>query len=161
MAADVDICRPRNDPINFADPLGFRGSNCKPGFKKCVGKARVLLGNIRHIGISGAFGKEVIINSCSAVIIPAQWGGGKGRLRPYLNQVSGEINGKTVFNNIADVIGGITPIKGMEVRDALRKLNPNTLIIELPGGEKDLGTVDIEISLPSEMPCPEGTKEAE
>jgi RHS repeat-associated protein len=150
-----------NDPINFADPLGLRGSNCRPRFKKCVGKARVLLGNIRHIGISGAFGKEVIINSCSAAIITSQWCSDKGKLRPFLNQISGKTGVDELFNNIAEVIGGDSPIDGMNVRDALRKLNPNTLIIELPGGEKDLGTVDIEISLPSEMPCPEGTKEAE
>jgi len=36
----------------------------------------------------------------------------------------------------------------MNVRDALRQLNPGKLIVELPTGD-DLGTIDLSLKLPA------------
>jgi len=60
-------------------------------------------------------------------------------LRPNLAGISGtftDANGNVVggFSGISDVIGGTSPIAGMNVRDALRQLNPGTLIVELVTG---------------------------
>jgi len=147
------------NPIIGSDRLGLSTSNCNKDFRTCVGKARVLLGNPRHIGRSGAFGKKVKINLTSAAIDPYQWGGKTGLL-PHLARITGRSDSKLLFTNIADVIGGTSPIKEQNVRDALRELYPNTLLIELPGGEKDYGIVDIELTIPKELDCPEGTTEA-
>jgi len=70
--------------------------------------------------------------------------------------ISGSMKGEVVFTNVADVIGGTSPIPDLNVRDALKALNPRKLIIELPGGE-DMGTVPIEVCIPAEISCPEGT----
>lgn len=65
-----------------------------------------------------------------------------------------------MFSGVSDVIGGESPISGMNVRDALRQLNPVTLIIELPSADRDLGTIPIELIVPDGVSCPEGTSPA-
>ena len=124
----------------------------------CSGRARVLEGNSRHIGSPGGFGIDHIINENSAAIIPSQFGG-KGNVRPFLEQVSGTVDGDVIFDNIADVIGGKPPkgFEGENVREALQVIFPETLILELPGG-KDLGIVDIVITQPCALACPVGTQ---
>jgi len=94
---------------------------------------------------------------------PVQFGGkdvheGKDIVWPHLGDISGYVDGELIFDNVADVIGGKTPIPGMNVRDALRHLNPDTLILELPAGKEDLGVVPIRLSLPCTLNCPSGTE---
>lgn len=120
------------------------------GLLKCTGKARVLEGNPRHIGQQGGSSPETV-SETGAAIDPDQWGGDKGALRPHLDDISGEVDGKEIFNNISEVIGPAS------AREKLKKLNPGTLLIELPGG-KDLGVVDIIITIPDGLSCPDGTK---
>jgi hypothetical protein len=76
------------------------------------------------------------------------------QLLPFLGGISGtSAAGAPIFNGVTDVIGGRSPIPGMNVRDAIQVLNPNTLIIELPNGT-DLGTIDMIINTPTGVPCP-------
>ena len=141
------------DPINFIDPTGLDSASTV-----CTGMARVLQGNSNTIGKTGAF-PGTVINSGNAAVIPDQWGG-KAALRGNLNNISGTFGDEnnSCFKGVADVVGGESPIAGTPVRDALQKLNPGMLIIELPGGPKDLGTVPVTITVPSTMSCPTGTK---
>ena len=123
----------------------------------CVGNARILLGNANHIGKDGGFGEEAVIDEGSVAIDPAQFGG-KGKVRPHLKDISGYVDGEAIFDNVADVVGGDSPISDMNVREALKLLNPNTLILELPGGEEDMGVVPIELRVPCALSCPSGTE---
>ena len=103
------------------------------------------------------------VKAGSVAIIPDQWGG-KSTIRPHIGNISGSIIGDDnsivgSFNEITDVIGGAPP-KGyeeMNVRDALKKINPGLLIIELPSAENDLGTKKVILNLPDACSCPEGT----
>jgi hypothetical protein len=144
-----------NNPAGLIDPFGL---------KVCKGKARVLKGNKNLIGKNGGFSgnKAIPVTPGSAAVDPAQWGG-KGALRPNLDNISGvftDDSGNQVgeFNGVSDVIGGESPIPGTNVRDALKQLNPGKLIVELPSAKKDLGTVNATITVPDGCPCPEGTK---
>ena len=110
-----------------------------------------MLGNPRHIGKQGGF-SPVKVSRSGAAIDTAQWGGDKGKLRPHLENISGKVDGKIIFDNVSEVIGP------KSAREKLKKLNPNTLLIELPGGVKDLGVVDITLTIPDCLSCPEGTK---
>lgn len=80
-------------------------------------------------------------------------------LYPYVPLILVGPSERFSFSSITDVIGGKSPIPGMNVRDALEALNPDMFIIELPGIQKDLGIVDIELTVPVYVPCPTGTKE--
>ena len=144
----------RGNPVSLTDIFGL---DCT-----CNGQARVLQGNSRLIGRSGGFStprSAVSVTADSAAVIPAQFGG-KGALRPHIGEISATTNGQPLFNGVTDVIGGASPIPGLNVRDALRELNPNVLIIELPGAERDLGTIPIELTVPDGVNCPEGTSPA-
>jgi RHS repeat-associated protein len=149
-----------NEPTRLADPYGLvhgtPGSAC-PTSKKCRGKARVLGGNPNTVGRQGAF-PGVLVQSGSAAVIPQQFGTGKSGLTPHIGQISGTTAGGQSFTGISDVIGGKSPTPGMNVRDALQAMYPGLPIIELPSG-RDEGTVDIEISVPTGLPCPVGTVE--
>jgi RHS repeat-associated protein len=136
------------DP-SLTENLDF-DSDASAGSVTCVGTARILGGNPRTIGRNGAFGTPVAADG--AAVIPEQWGGNKGALRPYLSQISGSwfLGG---FNGITDVIGSNT-VQG--VRDMLMDRYPNTLIIEVPGGH-DQGVTGITLTVPSALGCPEGT----
>lgn len=139
--------------------------------KECEGLARVLRGNHSHIGRRGAFTPRRIAAD-SAVTAPEQFGTTTAGLRRHAPQISGTVEigqGRTFsFSNVADVIGGQSPIPGVGVRDALRTLNPGKFIIELPdlpnplpgrrrrGG--DPGIQKIKLTIPSSLECPEGTE---
>ena len=155
----VGATNPFEDPfgqgILVAQSTGNPSLQCT-GTKICSGNARILGGNPSHIGLPGGFGPKVIINKDSVAIDPAQFGD-KGTVRPHLGDISGSANGQQIFDNVGEVIGGKSPIPGMNVRDALKQLNPNTLILELPGGT-DMGTVPVDLTVPCSMACPAGTK---
>ncbi len=146
-----------NNPINRIDPLGLQAASAScDEKKKCVGNARVLQGNADLIGKQGGF-PGVTVAAGSAAVITSQWGG-KGRLRSFLQQIGGTAGG-TSFSGITDVIGGESPIPGMNVRDALQALNPGLLILELPSLPSDLGVVNVELTVPASISCPAGTVE--
>lgn len=87
------------------------------------------------------------------------------KLRPFLDGISGvftDSSGKTVcsFKKVCEIIGGEPdPKTGENPRDKLKRLNPGTLIIELPGGTADHGVVDVTLTVPDDCPCPQGTTE--
>ncbi|MDA2924149.1 hypothetical protein MYX65_05750 [Acidobacteria bacterium AH-259-L09] len=97
----------------------------------------------------------------SIAIDPAQFGG-KGAVRPFLNQISGVVGEERIpFSGVTDVIGGPSPIPAMNVRDALKAIfgkDGPVLLIELVTGP-DLGVTTVELTVPAVLPCPEGTKE--
>ena len=125
-------------------------------FCVCEGDARILKGNAGHIGETGGFGEQIVINDRSVAIDPVQFGG-KAKVRPHLEDISGYVDGQLIFDNVAEVIGGRSPIPGINVRDALKRMNPDTLILELPGGKNDLGVVPIVLTVPCTLSCPSGT----
>ena len=140
-------------PLAWTDPLGL----CDE--KKCVGKARVLKGNRRFLRkrAQGAFPGHRY-NKMSAAVITEQFGLDKAGMTPYLNQISGYINGVEVFNNIADRIdNSVSPIPGESAAQALEDLYPGLFILELPGAKRDMGVQSIELHIPAGLACPTGT----
>jgi RHS repeat-associated protein len=130
--------------------------------KLCVGMARVLQGNPRLIGRVGGFPPTVVAPD-SAAVIPTQFGISKGQLTPHISRISGSLitpTGQTSFAGVSDVIGGRSPIPGMNVRDALRQTYPDRLIVELPSAPRDFGVGVVFLRVPYEVPCPEGTRES-
>ncbi|MGV8074546.1 MAG: SpvB/TcaC N-terminal domain-containing protein [Syntrophobacteraceae bacterium] len=125
--------------------------------QECTGEARVLKGNSETIGKEGAW-PGVKIQEDSAAIAYEQFGMTKGELRPILGEISGNIgDGKATFSNVADVIGGKSPIPNINVRAALQLLNPGKFIIEIPSLAVDLGTQPIILTIPKGVNCPAGT----
>jgi RHS repeat-associated protein len=137
-----------------------------PATITCTGRARVLQGNSSLVGRRGSFG---VVGLNTAAIIPRQFMFatdvlGRAAMMPYVNQISGTINGtlnglpfSESFSSVTDVIGGRSPIPGVPVRDALMFLNQMLFIIEVPGG-RDLGTASIVITIPAGLQCPIGTR---
>jgi RHS repeat-associated protein len=145
----------KNEPSDITDPTGL---------KICVGKARVLQGNAATIGKPGGFSTpkhSVPVTKSSAAVIPSQWGVDKAGLRPYLADISGKFSGGKSFTGLSDVIGGKSPDPNVNVRKYLQDHNPGNLILELPGLDQDLGTLDVELTVPDGLPCPAGTVERE
>src|SRR6185437_5930137 len=93
----------------------------------------------------------------SAAVIPSQFAGGKPWLLSNGGAISGSSNGVALFSGVTEVIGGTSPIPGMNVRDALMQMNPGDLILELPSATKDMGVVPITLNLPDGSTCPQGT----
>ncbi|MBF0559299.1 MAG: hypothetical protein HQL08_11025 [Nitrospirae bacterium] len=122
----------------------------------CVGHARILQGNADLIGEEGAF-PGVEVREGSAAIIPEQFGVSKNVLSGYVDDISGSLGKNTLFNGITDVIGGKSPIPGLNVRTALQQMFPNTFIVEIPGLSVDMGTKNIILNIPSNFKCPTGT----
>lgn len=140
-----------DNPIMEIDPLGL----CK-----CKGTARVLQGNASTIGKPGGFStpnNPVDVAPGTAAVIPAQFVGGKSWLKSNRGAISGSSNGVALFSGVTEVIGGTSPIPGMNVRDALMQIYPGDLIVELPSAQKDIGVVPITLDLPDGSTCPQGT----
>lgn len=85
---------------------------------------------------------------------------------PYASQISGTLKGTvggdvvtSFFTSVTDVIGGKSPIAGLNVRDALMQLFPGRFIVEVPGGNDVGPNAAVTVTVPSTMPCPAGTKE--
>jgi RHS repeat-associated protein len=158
-----------DNPTALNDPFGLCDEH------QCVGRARVLGGNPWKIGKQGGVpGTPVGANSVAG--IPSQWGfssgsgfknlqvsGTVGALiqGPLANFYFGDVNStatglQQTFTGITDVMGGATPIPGMNVRDAMMELNPGVLILELVNG-RDQGITTVVLNLPEGVPCPYGT----
>jgi RHS repeat-associated protein len=139
-----------NDPTLNNDPLGL----CS---KKCAGMARVLKGNINLIGKGGGLSTGTIIPvvAGSAAVIPSQWGG-ISTLRKHFQEISGTCGNGISFNWVTDTIGSNDVT---DVQDYLMNKYPGMLILELPSIINDGGTQSVEITVPSDMDCPSGTKE--
>ena len=68
------------------------------------------------------------------------------------------------FNGVADVIGGAPPPgfpANSNVQTDLMALNPGILILELPGAARDNGVAPGFVTIPSKLPCPEGTTQVQ
>jgi len=162
----------QNDSTSLTDPDGLSPQDCT---HTCVGRARVLAGNPRKVGHQGGVpGRVVAPNSAAAT--PRQFGFATGAgftnlpvsgrtgaplegalpglIFPDVN--SGANGPQQSFNGITDVNGGRSPIAGMNVRNALARLNPRTLILELVNGQ-DQGVTTVILTLPTGQPCPTGT----
>jgi hypothetical protein len=121
----------------------------------------VLKGNPRFLRkkAQGAFPGHRY-NKLSAAVITEQFGLDKAGITPYLDQISGYINGVQVFNNIADrVDNNVSPVPGESAAQALQDLYPGLFILELPGIKRDQGIQNIELHIPSGLTCPTGTVE--
>ena len=168
----------QNEAASLDDPLGLspqKKKECDKAPHICVGRARVLGGNPKTVGKQGGVpGRTVAPNSAAAT--PPQWGFASGagfRNFPVAGTVGAPISGylapfifgdinpsagglQQEFNGITDVNGGVSPIAGMNVRNALMHLNPGKLILELVNGS-DQGVTTVILVLPSGVPCPSGT----
>jgi RHS repeat-associated protein len=145
-------------PAFITDQFGLSPVNGSCDKKRCVGFARVLKGNPRLVGKQGAF-PGVAVSGDAPAIIPSQWASSKQALTPYISDISGSVGAGIPFSGLSDVIGGQSPIAGMDVRDALQVLNPGLLILEIPCLDQDLGVVPVTVWVPLAMKCPTGTKE--
>jgi hypothetical protein len=118
---------------------------------------RILQGNSNRFGQPGGFsGNKVIpVTSGSAAIILSEFGMTKSQLRPFLEQISGTVNGQPLFNGVTDIIdNSVSPVPGMTTQQALQSLNPRSIILEVPGLPQDRGTQPVVISAPSGVNCP-------
>jgi RHS repeat-associated protein len=122
----------------------------------CVGKGRGLKGNPKLAGKQGGIpGQTVRIGS--AAIIPQQFGFSSGAaLAPQASQISGTI-GTAQFSGVTDVIGGKSPVPGVNVRQYLQGRFPGQLIIEVPGASDQGANAPVEINVPPGVSCPTGT----
>ena len=128
----------------------------KPGTQVCTGKARALGNSGSLIGKQGAI-PGTIVQPGTAAVIPSQFGlvDNGTALIPYTTAISGTV-GRLRFSGVSDVIGGKTPIPGMNVRAAMQVLNPGLLVIELYG-QPDQGVTDASITVSAPLNCPTGT----
>ena len=146
-----------DNPVGYVDLLGLCRTN--PQSHVCLGRARVLQGNPRLIGRVGGIPPNMVAAD-SAAAMPQQFGVNTGvALSPYSGHIYGIVaRGRATFNQVTDVIGG-PPINGENRRDRLQRLNPDTLIIELPSVPRDMGTTSVLIVVPNALSCPTGTVE--
>jgi RHS repeat-associated protein len=121
----------------------------------CTGMARSLGNSGSLTGKQGGIPGQTE-QPGTANIIPTQFGLSNGSaVAPYAPFISGTV-GNLSFSGVTDVIGGKSPIPGVNVRDALQQLNPGLLIIEL-NSAPDQKVVPATIMVPAPLKCPEGT----
>lgn len=120
----------------------------------CTITARVLGGNPDKVGPTGGLTGDTVgrfpVTTGSAAVDPLQWGG-KGILRQYGSQVSGQTASGQSFQGLTDVIGSQ---EVSNVRDRLKDLNPGAILLELVNG-KDEGVTTVTLRLPKGMQCPQ------
>jgi RHS repeat-associated protein len=157
------------NPVNWIDPWGLR---------KCSGTARVIRGNSKLIGKLGAFNGFPSnpdlygVTSDSAAIIPSQFGKTKSELRPYIECISGVIEGNVTFNRVRDIMddaktrarlgygNNVNKFQDWLIeREAKTNYGKAPFIIELPGINSDMGFKNIELTIPDGFACPSGTTE--
>jgi hypothetical protein len=116
----------------------------------------VLGGNRNHVEQRKIGGFGMVVEEGTAAIAPEQWGGKRG-LRGHLGEIHGNVGGAPIFQGVSDVIGGeAIPPPYLNIRQWLMDRFPGTLLIELPSGD-DLGVVPIDVWVPMELGCPDGT----
>jgi hypothetical protein len=93
-------------------------------------------------------------------VIPQQFGVSSGTaLGPYASSIYGKI-GNASFSGITDVMGGKSPIPGVNVRTAMQRLFPGQLILEIPGATDQGANAAVTIFVPQGLGCPTGTSAA-
>jgi len=123
------------------------------GFGRGLGNTGALAGN--QGGIPG-----VTVELGTAAVIPSQFGVPTGAaLGPYAPNISGII-GTASFSSVSDVIGGKSPIPGVNVRTALQQLFPGQLILEIYGAGDQGANAPVSINVPAGLGCPAGTSPA-
>jgi RHS repeat-associated protein len=124
--------------------------------QNCTGQARVIGNSGSLIGKQGGI-PGVSVQPNTAAVIPSQFGlvDTGVAIKPYASSITGTA-GKYRFAGVSDVIGGKSPIPGLNVRDALQRLNPGLFIIELYG-RPDQSVASVNISVPATLGCPVGT----
>jgi len=122
----------------------------------CTGRARVIGNTGSLIGNQGAI-PGTVVQPNTAAVIPSQFGlvDNGAAIKPYASSITGTA-GKYNFTGVSDVIGGKSPIAGLNVRDALQSKNPGLFIIELYG-RPDQNIADVSVSVPAPLTCPTGT----
>lgn len=155
-------------PLTDIDPLGL----CK----NCTVMARVLKGNKNLVGKGGAFNgspsrlAKYGVTADSAAVIPSQFGLTKDQMRPLIDQISGTLQdgSKFKFNRVRDVVDDAKTRKAHgwhvdefqeNVMNRARAANGGlpTFVLELPGLKKDPGVVQVKLTVPDNVNCPEGT----
>ncbi len=122
----------------------------------CSGSGRGLSGNTNLAGQQGGIPGQTV-QPGTAAVIPQQFGVPNGAaLAPYASDISGTI-GDASFSAVTDVIGGQSPIPGMNVRSALQQMFPGQLVLEIPGAQDQGANAPVTISVPSGLNCPTGT----
>lgn len=126
----------------------------------------ICTGTGRGLGNTGALAGNpggipgVDVELGTAAVIPSQFGVQNGAaLVPYAADISGII-GAAPFSAVTDVIGGASPIPGMNVRTALQQIYPGQLIIEIYGAADQGNKVPVSILVPGGLGCPTGTTPA-
>ena len=123
------------------------------GFGRGLGNTGALAG--KQGGIPG-----VATGLGTAAVIPSQFGVPTGAaLGPYAPGIFGTI-GTASFSSVTDVIGGTSPIPGMNVRSALQQLFPGQLIVEIYGARDQGVNAPVLIQVPAGLGCPTGTSPA-
>jgi hypothetical protein len=126
---------------------------------KCTGCGRGLAGNTRLVGRQGGIPGQTI-QLGTAAVIPQQFGVSSGTaLGPYASSIHGTI-GNASFSGITDVMGGKSPIPGVNVRTAMQQLFPGQLILEIPGATDQGANAAVTIFVPYGLKCPTGTSAA-
>lgn len=124
--------------------------------KKCTGVGRGLAGNTKFVGRTGGIPGQ-IIQLNTAAVIPSQFGYPSGNaLSPFAPYIHGTV-GNASFTSITDVIGGKSPIPGVNVRTAMQQLFPGQLILEIPGAKDQGADAPVTVYVPQASACPAGT----
>ncbi|GLH74748.1 hypothetical protein GETHLI_32500 [Geothrix limicola] len=160
---------------------GGEGQPQTPQVRHCEGLATIIGGNSNFIGrATGAFGNTITADS--AAVIPSQFGfDSKDAMAPYASQISGQIwwpagaggMGPTGFGSLFSDVrdraddAGTRKRKGWSLRqfenyqiNKVSGLNGGNqaLYIEIPGMSQ-INSAWVRITVPSSMPCPQGTTE--
>jgi hypothetical protein len=139
--------------------LSSAPSKPKPPLQICTGVGRGLSGNMGLSGKAGGIPGQTVVPGTAAVI-PQQFGMASGvGLAPYAPFISGRI-GAASFSEITDVMGGKSPIPGVNVRTALQQLFPGQLLLEIPGAPDQGSNAPVDMTVPLPMGCPAGTDPA-
>lgn len=134
-------------------------SQAQTSVDACMGSGRGLSGNLGLVGHSGGIPGQ-IVEPGTAAVIPQQFGVPSGAaLAPYAPNIFGVI-GSAWFSSATDVIGGKSPIPGVNVRTALQEIYPGQLILEIPGAADQGANAPVLISVPASLGCPAGTSPA-
>ena len=134
-------------------------SQAQTSMDACMGSGRGLSGNLALVGRSGGIPGQTV-EPGTAAVIPQQFGVPSGSaLAPYAPNIFG-VMGSAWFSSATDVIGGKSPIPGVNVRTALQEIYPGQLILEIPGAADQGANAPVLINVPASLGCPAGTSPA-